>query len=109
MAYDERLAHRVRDLLGGHAGISERRMFGALGFLLDGNMCCGVTGDELILRLSSEEAEAALAHPHGRPFDGAGRPMTGWCLIHAAALETDDALWRWVEPAVDFASSLPPK
>jgi TfoX/Sxy family transcriptional regulator of competence genes len=109
MAYDERLADRVRDLLGGHAGISERRMFGAVGFLLDGNMCCGVHGDELILRLGDEDAEAALAEPHGRPFDITPRPMKGWVLMHSAALEQDADLWRWVEPAVDFASSLPPK
>lgn len=109
MAYDARLADRVRDLLGGHAGITERRMFGALGFLLDGNMCCGVKDEELILRLSDEDAEAALGHPHGRPFDGAARPMKGWVMVHSAALESDGELWRWVESAVDFASSLPPK
>lgn len=109
MAYDERLAERVRDSLDGHVGISERRMFGGIGFMLDGNMCCGVHGDELILRLGEEDAEAALADPHGRPFDLAARPMKGWVLVHLDALATDDDLWGWLQPAVEFASSLPPK
>lgn len=109
MAYDERLAERVRDALGGHAGVSERKMFGGIGFMLDGNMCCGVNRDELILRLGEEEAEAALADPHGRPFDMSRRPMRGWVMMHSAAVDRDEDLWRWLEPAVDFASSLPPK
>ena len=109
MAYDERLAERVRELLGGHAGISERKMFGGIGFMLDGNMCCGVHGDELILRLGEEDAAAALADPHGRPFDVTARPMKGWVFVHPDALRTEAELWLWIEPAVDFASSLPPK
>ena len=84
-------------------------MFGVRCFMLDGNLCCGVHADELILRLGDEGAEAALADPHARPFDMAQRPMKAWVAINAAALEPDEDLWRWVEPAVDFASSLPPK
>jgi TfoX/Sxy family transcriptional regulator of competence genes len=109
VAYDERLAERVRDTLGGHAGISERKMFGGIGFMLDGNMCCGVHGEELILRLGEEDAAAALADPHGRPFDLAPRPMKGWVLLHRDALATDGELWEWLQPAIEFASSLPPK
>jgi TfoX/Sxy family transcriptional regulator of competence genes len=109
MAYDERLAERVRDALGDHAGITERRMFGGIGIMLDGNMCCGVQGDEVILRLGDEEAEAALADRHGRPFDMSPRPMKGWVMMHRDALESDEDLRRWLEPALDFASSLPPK
>ena len=109
MAYDERLAERVRDALGGHAGISERRMFGGVGFMLDGNMCCGVNGEDLILRLSEEDAADVLADPHGRPFDLAPRPMKGWALLYRDALESDDELWERLQPAMEFASSLPPK
>jgi TfoX/Sxy family transcriptional regulator of competence genes len=109
VAYDEQLAERVRDALAGHVGVSERRMFGGIGFMLDGNMCCGVHGDELILRLAEEDAAAALADPHGRPFDMTRRPMKGWVMLHSAALEADEDLRRWLEPAVGFASSLPPK
>ncbi len=109
MAYDEQLAERVRDALGGHPGVTERKMFGGIGFKLEGNMCCGVHGDELNLRLADEDARAALADHHGRPFDMAARPMKGWVMIHSAALGTDEELRQWLGPAVDFASSLPPK
>jgi TfoX/Sxy family transcriptional regulator of competence genes len=109
VAYDERLAERVRDALGGHAGVSERKMFGGIGFMIDGNMCCGVHGEELILRLGDEDAEAALADPHGRVFDMTGRPMKGWVLMGPGALESDEELRRWLEPAIDLASSLPAK
>ena len=67
MAHDQRLIERVRDLLGDRAGISERKMFGVRCFMLDGNLCCGVRGDELMLRLGGEGAEAALAEPAVRP------------------------------------------
>ena len=100
---------RVRDLLGDRAGISERKMFGVRCFMLDGNLCCGVRGDELMLRLGGEGAEAALADPAVRPVDMASRSMKGWVTMNAAALESDEDLWRRLEPAVDFASSLPRK
>ena len=109
MAYDERLAERVRDALGGHAGFSERKMFGGIAFMLDGNMCCGVLGSDLIVRLGPEGAEAALAEPHVRPFDATGRPMKGWATVAPAALDDDRQLARWVDEAAGFASSLPPK
>jgi hypothetical protein len=72
-------------------------------------MCCGVHGDELILRLEDEAGEAALEDPHVRPFDMTGRPMKGWVLVAAAALGSDDELGRWVDRGVEFAASLPPK
>ena len=109
MAYDEQLAERVRSLLADRADLSERRMFGGIGFMLGGNMCCGVHGDELILRLGEDGADEALEDPHARPFDMTGRPMKGWLLVAPAALETDEGLRRWVDPAIEFASSLPPK
>ena len=109
MANDERLIERVRDVLARHGRIGERKMFGVNCFMLDGNLCCGVRADDLILRLGDADVEAALADPHGRPFDMAPRPMKRWVMMDAAALETDEDLWRWLEPAVDFASSLPPK
>jgi TfoX/Sxy family transcriptional regulator of competence genes len=109
MAYDEQLAERIRQVLADQSGVSERRMFGGIGFLLNGNMCCGVSGDELILRLGGEGGEAALEDSNVRPFDMTGRPMKGWVLVAAAGLGTDDALRRWVGEGVDFAASLPPK
>lgn len=109
MAYDEALAARVRSMLGGRKGLSEKRMFGGLAFLVNGNMCCGVHGDELILRLAPEQAEEALREPHVRVFDMTGRPMKGWVLVGSTAVETDAALSSWVGRGASFAASLPAK
>ncbi len=109
MAYDERLAERIRTVFAGREGFAEKKMFGGICFLLDGNMCVGVLQDELIVRLSAEQADEALHGEHTRPFDFTGRPMTGWIMAGPAATETDDALRAWIERAVSFVSLLPPK
>lgn len=80
MTFSEKLAARVRKLLGQHRSVSEKQMFGGLAFLLRGNMCCGVHGDELIIRLAPEETDAALAQPGTRVFDLTGRAMKRWIL-----------------------------
>jgi len=109
MAYDEGLAGRVRSALETEDGVAERRMFGALTFLVRGHMACGVTGDALMVRLPPEESQTALAEPGTRPMDMAGRPMKGWLLIDPEAVGEDDALTRWVARGTAFAGSLPPK
>jgi len=107
--YDEGLAERVRELLDERPDLSERKMFGGIGFMLGGNMCCGVLGHELVVRLGPEDGDAALAEPHVRAFDFTGRPMKGFVLVGPGATETDDGLDAWVSRAEAFASSLPPK
>lgn len=109
MPYDEGLAERVRELLDERPDLTKRKMFGGIGFMLGGNMCCGVLGDELVVRVSAEDGEAALAEPDVRPFDFTGRPMKGFVLVGPGATETDDGLDVWVSRAEAFASSLPPK
>ena len=84
-------------------------MFGGIAFLLNGNMCCGVHGDELILRLDREHAEEALGEPHVRVFDLTGSPMKGWVLIAPGGVATDGDLRSWVGRGVAFAGSLPAK
>jgi TfoX/Sxy family transcriptional regulator of competence genes len=108
MAYDEHLAERVRALLGGEEGLTERKMFGGLAFMLDGNMACGIVRDELMLRLGPEGADTALERPHVRQMDFTGRPMTGMVFVEPAGLE-GDALAGWVEQAVAYVRLLPPK
>jgi TfoX/Sxy family transcriptional regulator of competence genes len=108
MAYDEKLAARVCTLLADRSDVTERRMFGGLTFLVGGHMCCGVQGDELILRLGPEGAEEALASPHARPMDFTGRPLSGFVTVRRRGL-TGRALERWVVRAVAWAESLPPK
>lgn len=109
MAYDEKVAERVRDVLALREEVVERRMFGGLAFMLAGNMACGVLGDELIVRVGPQADERAQAEPHTRPFDFTGRPMKGFVVVSPQGTASDEALATWVELGADFAASLPPK
>lgn len=109
MAFDEKLADRIRKRLGKRAGLTEKQMFGGIAFLLNGNMCCGVHKDELIVRLAPEETDEALERPGAHLFDLTGRPMKGWILVKPKGLATAAALGKWVGIAVKYAGSLPPK
>jgi hypothetical protein len=102
------LADRVRDILVADPGISERKMFGGIAFVLDGHMCCGVVGSDLMLRLGPDGADAALERPHVRPMDFTGRPMTSMVFVASEGLRSA-ALRKWVEQAAAFARTLPPK
>jgi len=108
MAYDTRLADRIRALLDGRRGVTEKAMFGGLAFMVGGHMSCGVVKDELMLRLGEEQAERALERPHVRPMDFTGRPLKGMVFVGPEGLR-GQALRRWVERAAAFANSLPPK
>jgi len=109
MAYSESLAQRIRHVFRKKKGLTEKKMFGGVGFLLRGNLCGGVWKDSLIVRLGPAEGEQALAEPHVREFDITGRPMKGWLLVDPEGLETDEQLAAWVERAVDFVGTLPGK
>ena len=109
MAYDEALASRIRDVLAPHGGISERKMFGGIAFLMNGNMCCGVVRDELMLRLGKDEASAALEEEHTREMDFTGRAMKSMIYVRPQGCQTAEDVSGWVDRAVRFASSLPPK
>ena len=84
-------------------------MFGGLAFLVNGNMCCGVHGREMIVRLDPEETDGALRERHTRLFDLSGRPMKGWILVDPKGLTSDDAVAKWVSTGLKFAASLPAK
>ena len=109
MAFDEQLAERVRKQLGRRAGLSEKKMFGGIGFLINGNVSCGVHGRELIVRIAPETTGAALQEPGARIFDLTGRPMKGWLFVGGAGIKAPAALARWVLRGVTYASSLPKK
>ena len=109
MAFDEKLAAGIRAHLRKSIGVSERKMFGGITFLLQGNMCCGVHRNALIVRLGHEEAGRALAEPHTRVFDLTGRPMKAWVLVEPEGLATVAELGKWVDRAAKWAGSLPPK
>ncbi|MGH3646109.1 MAG: TfoX/Sxy family protein [Micromonosporaceae bacterium] len=112
MAYDEGLTERVRELaeqeLAGRVLI-EKKMFGGLAFLLNGNMAVGISKESLMVRLAPEDSDAALAEPGARVFDMTGRPMKGWLLVDPEGIATDADLRRWVGRSLDYAGSLPPK
>ncbi|MEV3912176.1 TfoX/Sxy family protein [Streptomyces canus] len=109
MAYDEGLAERIRQYLGADHDITEKRMFGSIVFLYRGNMAVGVTGDELMVRIGPDAADAALARPGARVFDMTGRPMRGWVVVAGSAVTEDEALGAWIDEGRAFAASLPPK
>ncbi|MEU6378936.1 TfoX/Sxy family protein [Streptomyces sp. NPDC046909] len=109
MAYDEGLAERIRQRLGADPAVTEKRMFGGVAFLYEGNMAVGVTGDDLMVRVGPDATDAALARPGARVFDMTGRPMRGWVVVDGAAVAEDDTLAAWLDEGRAFAASLPPK
>jgi hypothetical protein len=109
VAYDEALADRIRDGVGARDEVSEREMFGGIGFMVGGNVACGVIGEDLIVRLDPDDAERALTEEHTRPFDFTGRPMKGWIFVSPEGIGSDDDLAGWVDAGADYAASLPPK
>jgi TfoX/Sxy family transcriptional regulator of competence genes len=109
MAYDEGLAQRIQDSLQETPGLVEKKMFGGIGYMLHGNMACGVNQDTLIVRVGPDRYEEALSRPHTKVFDMTGRPMRGWIVVTPEGIEEDDKLEQWIQQGVDFALSLPPK
>ena len=109
MAYDEGLAQRVREEMGELPGYVEKKMFGGIGFMLLGNMACGVIGEDLIVRVGLERYADALAEPHTKLFDMTGRPMRGWVVVTENGYRSDEALAKWVGQGVSYALSLPAK
>jgi TfoX/Sxy family transcriptional regulator of competence genes len=96
-------------MLQGVPALEEKKMFGGVGFLVAGNMACGVNKRDLIVRVGPEAYEQALGEEHTKEFDMTGRPMRGWVVIESAGYESDDDLQAWIQRGVEFARSLPAK
>jgi len=109
MAYSEKLAERIRQQLHDETGVVDKKMFGGLAFLVNGNMSCGVVGEELMVRVGPDVYEAALAEPGAREMDFTGRPMKGMVYVSADDIRTAKRLAFWVEKGLKFAQSLPAK
>ncbi len=109
MAFDPGLAQRIRELLNDRPGLSERRMFGGLAFMLHGHMVVGVLGSTLMARVGAERHADALAMTHVRAMDFTGRPMKGYVYVDPPGLADDGDLQAWVEWCAGVAASLPPK
>ncbi len=118
MAYDELLSVRIRAALGSLPSLEEKKMFGGVGFLINGNtlapaasagVACGVHKNDLIVRVATAKYEEALSRPHTRVFDMTGRPMAGWVMVEPQGCESESDLNAWVEQGLAFASSIPAK
>lgn len=109
MAYDEATAARVRQALAAVDGVVEKRMFGGLVFMVNGNMCCGVDQGNLMLRVGPAQYAAALEEPYAGVMDFTGRPMRGFVIVQPAGFATAAALGEWVGKAVAFVQTLPAK
>ncbi len=110
MAYDDELAHRIREQLADEHGVTEKAMFGGLAFMLAGNMAVGISsGGELMVRVGADASDEALARPNTRIFDMTGRPMKGWILVATEGFASKRQLGAWVRRGVAFARTLPAK
>ena len=110
MAYDEDLAARIRQLLGVEPGVEEKRMFGGLAFLVNGNMSVAVSGQGgILVRVPPDDTESLLEGEHVEPMVMRGRDLRGWLRVDADGVRTERDLEAWVERGVTFARSLAPK
>jgi TfoX/Sxy family transcriptional regulator of competence genes len=109
MPYDEQLADRIRCLLNGNDCVTEKKMFGGLAFMVNGHMCCGATGSNLVVRTGPEGLEDALAQPHARPMDFTGRPMKGFVYVAPLGYKKDSDLRAWIRRGLDFVLCQTPK
>jgi TfoX/Sxy family transcriptional regulator of competence genes len=109
MAYDQKLAARIRARIGARPDLIEKRMFGGIAFLLAGNMAVGVHENELMVRGGKDAHQEAVTRPGARTFDLSARPMQGWIVVAAESLTSPIALDRWIDQGVAFAQALPPK
>lgn len=109
MAFDENTAKRVRDLLSEECTSDEKRMFGGLAFMVKGHMCCGVIGQDLVVRVGPNQHEHALSQPHARVMDFTGRPMKGFIYVSPPGYSSKVNLRNWIKRGLRFVSSLPTK
>ncbi|HJT75794.1 MAG TPA: TfoX/Sxy family protein [Gemmataceae bacterium] len=110
MAFDQALAGRIRRRLARRKNVNERKMFGGIGFLLNGNLLVGVRKDSLLVRLGPDEDDEALKEPHVSEFNISGRgTMKGWVVVGLEGVQGDDQLNDWIGRAMKFVSTLPAK
>ncbi len=109
MAFDEKLAARLRKLFAGNLDVQERKMFGGLCFTCRGHMFVGIVGDELMARVGPENYPTALRQAHVREMDFTGNPMKGYVFISREGIATGNTLEEWTTLCLKFIDTLPPK
>lgn len=108
MAYDEGFAERIRAMLG-EREIVAKKMFGGIGFMVNGNLCCGIYKNHLMLRVAEDIYEDLAKRPGAMLFEMRGRVMKGWVFVQPEAVKTDAALKKWMAPALKHVDLQPPK
>lgn len=109
MAYNDVLAQRVRDNLQPGSAVVEKKMFGGIAFMINGNIAVCVSGDDLVVRAGLARFEAALAMRGADLFQPTGKPMTGWVRVAPDELQTEESLKTWINMALEFVQTLPAK
>jgi len=109
MPFDEALAERLRAFFRGSYTVNEKKMFGGLAFIVNGYMCCGIVGKDLVVRTGPDAFDESLRQPHSRPMDFTGRPMKGFVFVAPAGFQSDLALKSWAQRGLDFVLAQPPK
>ena len=109
MSYDQEAAGRVRRMLSSRDDVVEKKMVGGLSFLVNGNMCCGIAGPALMVRVGRDGREQALREPYVQPMQFAGRTMAAFVRVDPAGFAADEELARWLQRGLEFTASLPPK
>jgi TfoX/Sxy family transcriptional regulator of competence genes len=109
MTLNESIAAKIRAEVNQYSGVVEKKMFGGIGFIVNGNMACGVNGSALIVRVGPEQSQEALSRPHTKLFDMTGRPMAGWIKIEPGGFEAERDLKNWIKEGMEYALTLPPK
>lgn len=109
MAYNQDLAARIRHQLEEITTCQEKKMFGGIGYIINGNMACGILDERLIVRVGLDNYATSLSHPHTHPFDVYNKPMAGWIMVDPGGISNDTELKEWIRQGVEFANTLPPK
>jgi TfoX/Sxy family transcriptional regulator of competence genes len=109
MPYNQQLAERLRQKLIPIVQVDEKKMFGGIAFMVNGNMLVGVIKDSIIVRVGPDGHAAALKQDGARPFDMTGRPMSGWVMVSEKGYDSEAALERWIHLALEFVKTLPTK
>jgi TfoX/Sxy family transcriptional regulator of competence genes len=115
MPFDDHVAHRLREILAaevvesGGVSVEDKRMFGGLAIMVNGHMCCGIVGRNLVVRVGGNEYEQALSQPYARPMDFTGRTMRGFVYVDPAGFRSNTQLRIWIRRSLNFVLSLPSK
>jgi TfoX/Sxy family transcriptional regulator of competence genes len=109
MAFDEGLAHRIREHLPDKSDVKERKMFGGLCFMVSGHMCCGIIENKLMARIGPDHYESCLKKKYVSEMDFTGKPMKGFLYVDPAGISDDSDLMDWISVCINFIETLPPK